>query len=184
MQSITVVGLTTTTLLIANQTCTQYTLTVLSHGRHQEYIFTPNTHGKYDFRVNYIPYPSFEVKCSQPTEMQWLDNVLYLSSPQTKSKLYDTETKEFHNPEQFFAPEKVNLPPRTVLVIAGYSDLLLPLLNSNLKVAFTDTWERIPSIIPEDIIVMQNKQIPLAEISLRMPPNTRLMLVNPSVTHI
>ncbi len=184
MQSITVVGLTTTQLLIDNQSYTQYIITTLSRGRHQEYIFTPNPNGTFEFRANYTPYPAFDVKCTHPTEIRWEQNVLLMANQQTTIKLYDTNTKEFTSPEGFFAHENVYLPPRTVLVISGYSDFLLPLLHSGLTIAFTDTWDHIPSIIPEDVIVIQNKQVPLGDLALRMPPNTRLLLINPSMTQV
>ena len=173
MNKIKAIGLTTTELSLDGKPFTQYSILVYTMMRYQEYVFTPNENKQYAYRVNPMVDKTVEMKVlSANTYLYWKGRDLYIVDDENEQPLLVQNT--FRPPTDFFIKEELTMPPRTVLLLHKQPELL-PFFDAHNNIAYTDEWHEVPSSIPEDIIVIGEKEFPIKDILLHLPPNTTIL---------
>lgn len=178
MTKIQVIGLTITDIALDNGQGKQYTLLTQSRGVYQEYTFTPNVHGIYEMRVNAAVYNDAKMLCINQTELIWRKGTLTLVSDQANLEFFNLNTNAFTPPIELFTKEEMSPMQRSVIIINGNADEILPFIASGKVIAYADEWECLPSMLPEDIIVFNEKEYPIQDILLRLPVNTNAIMLN------
>lgn len=180
MSNIEILGLTTTHLNLHGLQCVQYILTTRQGARVQEYAFIPEA-DKYRLQYYTAAENATEVKPRQPLTLQWKQRDLYLCTETEQYLLYNAATQQLTMPTQLFYDEEEMRPYRTAVIIAKHAEILLPLIAPNKTITYTSEWETLPAIIPEDIIVIVEKEFPIKDIVLRLPQRTNAIVLNPQL---
>lgn len=175
--SIQVIGLST----INMHEGTQYTILTKTGKKYYDYIFTPNASGKYTLRINPTVDKVATLSPLHPCVLLWQGPTLVLSSTQP-IMLYNTQTQVLAPIVDMFQQETVLRPKRHALIINGNPDAILPFLSERLTKTYTDRWEHVPAIIPEDIIILNTPNIPIPEIVLHLPQRTQAVVITPTLT--
>ena len=181
MTKIQVIGLTITDIALDNGKGKQYTLLTQSRGVYQEYTFTQNERGLYEMRINPAAYNDAKMLCATPTELIWHKGTLTLVSPQGNLEFFSLSTNIFTPPIEFFIQESTSPMKRSVLIINGNADEILPFISSGNVIAYADEWDSLPSALPEDVIVLNEKEYPIQDILLRLPINTNAIVLNSTI---
>lgn len=181
MIKIQVIGLTITDITLNNEKGKQYILLTQSRGIYQEYTFTPNEHGIYEMRVNPAAYNDAKMPCTTPTELIWHKGTLKLVNAQNSLEFFSLSTNVFIPPTDFFIQENTSPMQRSVLIINGNADEILPFMSNKNVIAYADEWSSLPSMLPEDVIVLNEKEYPIQDILLRLPVNTNAIVLNSTV---
>jgi hypothetical protein len=178
---IEVLGLTTTTMEEDCIQYIQYTILTKTGNRYYDYIFTPNARGKYTLQTKPTIDRTIEMKQLSEMTLTWQGNKLLLHMSGKTVELYDSVSRVFFQPSALFEPETALLPKRTVLIIDGNPDEVLPFITNDKTIAYTDEWVHLPQNIPEDIIVMNAKKFPIADIAVRLPQRTKAAVITTRV---
>lgn len=181
MTKIQVIGLTITDVALDNEQRQQYTLLTQSRGVYQEYVFTPNDHGVYEMRVNPAVYNDAKMPCTTPTELIWRKGALTLVNAQNSLEFFSLSANVFTPPIEFFVKESASPMRRNVLIINGSADEIIPFIATNNVIAYVDEWDSLPSTLPEDVIVLNEKKYPIQDILLHLPVNTNAIVLNSTV---
>lgn len=177
MKHMQVIGLTTTEIHQGNNVFVQYLVHTQSQGRLYDYVFTPDETGKYTMRTNPTVETTSEMLPLVPTYIEWDKQTLLIIADDQYDILFDNVSKRFHPPDEYFHDENEILPTRPVLIIDGNPENILPFLDENLKYVYADSWEGLPSAIPEDVVVMDLKRFPIDSIVMRLPSRTRAIVM-------
>lgn len=181
MHAMQVVGLTTTEITQDNRTEIQYRILAKVKGKLYDYMFTPNEKGEYTLKTNPTVETTVEMSPLVPTALYWDNQELIIATDNQKQTLFHHHTKELHVPVKWFHAEEEILPKRLVLIVDGNPDNILPFIKYGHQVVYTDTWEHIPSAIPEDIIVLGLKPYPIDSIVMRLPQRTKAVVVRTEI---
>lgn len=173
---ITVIGLSTTD----TREGVQYTLLTKTSQKYYDYIFTPNVAGKHTLRINPTVDKIAELQPLQQCQIAWHGDTLMLITSQV-TPLYNTKTKILAPMEPLFQPETEFRPKRIAMIINGSPEAVLPFISNNHSKVYSDTWEHLPSVIPEDVIILNSHNIPIQEIVLRLPQRTQALVITPKL---
>ena len=177
MQQIQVVGLTTTEIQ-CGYICIQYRLLTKVGELFYDYTFTPDFKGKYTLKTSPAVENTVEMKPLSATYIEWDKQKLLIISDEQYDILFDSTLQTFTNPTDFFLNEVEMRPKRLVLIINGNPGNILPFIATNHTCVYADTWNHLPNVIPEDIIVINAKHFPIEAITVRLPPHTKAVVVN------
>lgn len=173
---IIVLGLSTTDM----REGVQYTLLTKTNKKYYDYIFTPNIAGKHILRINPTVDKVAELPPLQQCQLAWQGDTLMLITTQVMS-LYNMATQVLAPMDALFRPETELRPKRITMIINGSPETVLPFVSSGLSKVYADTWEHLPSVIPEDVIILNSKNIPIQEIVLRLPQRTQAIVITPQL---
>lgn len=175
-EQIQVVGLTTTDVLNG----VQYTLLTKTGDTHYDYVFMPMGGNKYALRITPTVDKTIESKPLTNATLVWSGEWLTLQCSISHA-LYNSKTKVFSNPAPLFENEEDLLPKRWAMIIKNYPEAIVGFLAAGKSVVYADEWDRLPSIIPEDVIVLNVHDFPISEIVMRLPQRTRAVILDPQV---
>ncbi len=175
-EQILVVGLTTTDI----NGGVQYTLLTKTGDKYYDYVFTPDRTGRYTLRTNPTVDKQIEAKPLHQLSLLWHGQQLLLQSTST-IVLYNTVTRTFADVAPLFHKEEEILPKRWTMIIQHNPEAIMSFIAQGKSVVYADSWEHLPQVIPEDIIVLGVKKFPIQDIVLHLPPRTKAVVINPEI---
>lgn len=176
---IQVIGFTTTDMKDGHIHHVQCTLLTKTDDKYYEYVFTPDYLGRYSLRTNPTVDRSAEMKPLQPTELKWNNGKLILQTALKQEIIFDKNTRTFVAPYALFQKEVELLPKRKVLIVIGNTAAILPFLDKYQAIAYADEWAQLPTLIPEDVIVLNEKPFPVEDIITHLPQRTQAVIIHP-----
>ncbi|MBQ8806292.1 MAG: hypothetical protein IJZ68_07565 [Bacteroidaceae bacterium] len=175
-EQIQVVGLTTTDI----NGGVQYTLLTKTGDKYYDYVFTPDRTGRYTLRTNPTVDKQIEAKPLHPLLLSWQGQQLLLKSTST-IVLYNTVTRTFADVTHFFHQEEDILPKRWTMIIPHNPEAVMSFIAQGKSVVYADSWEHLPQVIPEDVIILGIKKFPIKDIVLHLPQRTKAVVVKPEI---
>ena len=176
IEQIEVVGLTTTT--VSNGV--QYTILTKTGDTYYDYVFMPLAGDKFILRITPTVDKTIESKPLQPAVLEWNGSILNLRCG-ASYMLYNNITRILANPTPLFEREEEMLPKRWAMIIRDHPEAIMSFIATGKSVVYADDWEHLPSVIPEDIIVLNVKKFPVSEIVLHLPQRTKAVVLLPEI---
>lgn len=168
-----IVGVTYLDIQLEDSMELQYAILTKSGNRYYEYTLIPSAQG-YKLKVSPTMSTHVEYALHTPMELVQDNNAIYAQNSDLRILIFNTHTKEIGDIISLCKENPDYTLNRQVLVIYGNGDEIVPFLSPEKSVGYTDLWETIPNVIADDIIIVNENQIPIEEIQLRLPKDTKL----------